>query len=50
MATNANIVNIGLIQMRCTSQPQANLRKGLALVEKAAGCGAQIICLPELFC
>jgi N-carbamoylputrescine amidase len=49
MATNANIVTIGLIQMRCTSQPQANLRKGLALVEKAAGRGAQIICLPELF-
>src|ERR1035437_3844967 len=49
MATNATIVTIGLIQMRCTSQPQANLRKGLALVEKAARRGAQIVCLPELF-
>jgi len=49
MATNANIVTIGLIQMRCTSQPQANLRKGLAFIEKAARRGVQIICLPELF-
>ena len=32
MPTNANIVTIGLIQMRCTSQPQANLRKGLAFI------------------
>jgi len=49
MATNANVVTIGLIQMRCTSEPQANLRKGLALIGKAARRGAQIICLPELF-
>jgi len=49
MAPKKNIVTIGLIQMRCTAQPQANLKKGLALVEKAAKRGAQIICLPELF-
>ena len=49
MPTKTHVVTIGLIQMRCMSQPQANLRKGLTLVEKAARRGAQIICLPELF-
>jgi N-carbamoylputrescine amidase len=49
MAATRNIVTIGLVQMRCTSKPAENLRKGLALVEKAAMRGAQIVCLPELF-
>ena len=49
MTTKRHSVTVGLVQMRCTSQPQANLRKGLALVEKAAQRGARIICLPELF-
>jgi N-carbamoylputrescine amidase len=49
MATSKNTVTIGLVQMRCTAQPRANLNKGLALVEKAAKRGAQIVCLPELF-
>src|SRR3977135_432730 len=49
MAANTHTVTIGLIQMRCMPQPQANLRKGLAFVEKAARRGAQIVCLPELF-
>jgi N-carbamoylputrescine amidase len=49
MAAMRNIVTIGLVQMRCTPKPAENLRKGLALVEKAARRGAQIVCLPELF-
>jgi N-carbamoylputrescine amidase len=49
MAARNHIVNIGLIQMRCTAQPLANLKKGLAFVEKAARRGAHIVCLPELF-
>jgi N-carbamoylputrescine amidase len=49
MAARNHIVTIGLIQMRCTAQPLANLKKGLACVEKAARRGAQIVCLPELF-
>ena len=49
MATKHHIVTVGLIQMRCTAQPPANLKHGLALVEKAAKRGAQIVCLPELF-
>jgi len=31
------------------AQPLANLKKGLAFVEKAARRGAHIVCLPELF-
>jgi N-carbamoylputrescine amidase len=49
MATTRTIVTIGLVQMRCTPRLQENLKKGLALVEKAARRGAQIVCLPELF-
>ena len=49
MTAKNHIVTIGLIQMRCTAQPLANLKKGLACVEKAARRGAQVVCLPELF-
>jgi len=49
MATRNHIVTIGLIQMPCAALPQANLKHGIALVEKAAKRGAQIVCLPELF-
>jgi len=49
MATTRNTVTVGLVQMRCTPRPQENLKKGLALVEKAARQGANIVCLPELF-
>src|ERR1017187_2544497 len=49
MASRNNIVTIGLIQMRCTAQPKANLKMGLALVDKAAKRGSHIVCLPELF-
>ena len=49
MATRKHIVTIGLVQMQCSARPQANLKHGLALVEKAAKGGAQIVCLPELF-
>ena len=49
MGTKHHVVTIGLIQMRCTAPPTANLKHGLALVETAAKRGAQIVCLPELF-
>ena len=49
MAAKHHIVTVGLVQMRCTAQPSANLKRALALVEKAAKRGAQIVCLPELF-
>src|ERR1700677_637421 len=43
------IVNIGLLQTACGVEPDANLRKTLALAERAAKQGAQIICTQELF-
>jgi N-carbamoylputrescine amidase len=41
--------SIGLVQMSCTPDPQQNLAKAVARIEEAAGRGAQVICLPELF-
>ncbi|MCA9041998.1 MAG: carbon-nitrogen hydrolase [Planctomycetaceae bacterium] len=40
---------IGLVQMRCTSNPEENLQKAIEGVREAADQGAQIVCLPELF-
>ena len=40
---------IGLVQMAMTADPGENLQRALSLVEEAAGSGAQVICLPELF-
>jgi N-carbamoylputrescine amidase len=41
--------NIGLVQMRCTADPETNLEKAVAGIHGAAAKGAQVICLPELF-
>ena len=46
---SAHIVRLGLIQSACSASPGANFRRTLALVERAAGRGAQIICTQELF-
>ncbi|HLX95884.1 MAG TPA: carbon-nitrogen hydrolase [Verrucomicrobiae bacterium] len=46
---SASVVNIGLIQTACAADPGANLEKTLALAERAARRGAQIICTQELF-
>lgn len=40
---------IGLIQMAASPDPQNNLRHALDQLRQAAGKGAQITCLPELF-
>src|SRR5712692_9083203 len=40
---------VGLVQMRMTADPQANFEKAIARVREAAGRGATLICLPELF-
>src|SRR5208282_5388165 len=45
----AQTVKIGLIQAACSPDPDANLNKTLALAERAAKRGAQIICTQELF-
>ncbi len=40
---------IGLIQMSCAPDPERNLEHALDMVREAAGRGAQVVCLPELF-
>lgn len=46
---SATDVKVGLIQMSCDEKPEANLKKALSQISKAAKRGAQIICLQELF-
>jgi len=40
---------VALIQMSCTDDPQDNLRHAIQRIEEAAGSGAELVCLPELF-
>ncbi len=47
--TNSDTVKIGLVQMACSVDTEANMEQARDGVKQAAGLGAQIICLPELF-
>jgi N-carbamoylputrescine amidase len=40
---------LGLIQMRCAPDAATNLQRGCELLRQAAGRGATVACLPELF-
>src|SRR6201999_276234 len=40
---------IGLVQMSCSPDPDANLDKAADRVREAAREGANVVCLPELF-
>ena len=40
---------VGLIQMACCPDAEANVRRAVEFVREAADRGAQVICLPELF-
>jgi N-carbamoylputrescine amidase len=42
-------LTIGLVQMRCEQQPEANMEKAVGRIRQAAEEGARVICLPELF-
>lgn len=42
-------VNIGLVQMSCTDDVDANFQKAVAKIREAAQNGANVICLQELF-
>jgi N-carbamoylputrescine amidase len=42
-------VKVGIVQMSCSADKQANLQKAIEKVEEAAAKGAQIVCLQELF-
>ena len=48
-ASGNTTVTLGLVQMRCSTDPAENLEKAIAGVREAAGKGAQIVCLQELF-
>ena len=43
------MVNLGLIQMKCSQDVQANFDKAVDLIKDAAQQGAQIVCTQELF-
>ena len=49
MTQNPNTVTLGLVQMRCTPEPSRNMAAAVRGVRDAAGRGAQIVCLQELF-
>ena len=40
---------VALVQMSCGPEPEQNLEKALGRVADAAGRGAKVVCLPELF-
>jgi len=40
---------VGLVQMSCSPDPEANLARAADRVQQGARSGAQVICLPELF-
>lgn len=42
-------VRVGIVQMSCSADKQANLQKAIEKVKEAAAKGAQIVCLQELF-
>ena len=42
-------VKVGLVQMSCVTDKQANLNKAVEKIKEAAAKGAQIVCLQELF-
>jgi N-carbamoylputrescine amidase len=49
MAAHPHKVTLALVQMRCSADPKENLDKALQKISEAAGRGAQIVCLQELF-
>ena len=49
MSRSSAAFTIGLVQMRCSIDPEDNLRRACDAVRAASGRGARVICLPELF-
>ena len=40
---------VALVQMSCGPEPEQNIEKALSRTAEAAGRGAKVVCLPELF-
>jgi len=49
MAERIQTFQVGLIQMSCTPDPDENLERAIDRIRDAAGQGANVVCLPELF-
>jgi N-carbamoylputrescine amidase len=49
MAARPDVFHLGLVQMRCEPEPEANLERAVARIRQAAEAGAQVVCLQELF-
>ena len=47
--TDKKNTRVGLVQMSCGPDPDANLEKAADRVREAARLGANVVCLPELF-
>lgn len=47
--TRSAAFRVGLVQMACSTDTEANLRTAAARVREAAALGADVVCLPELF-
>jgi N-carbamoylputrescine amidase len=48
-STPVRSVTLGLVQSRCTLDPEENLRKAIAGIREAHAGGAGLVCLQELF-
>jgi N-carbamoylputrescine amidase len=42
-------IKVGLVQMRCSADPEENTRRAAAKIAEAAAAGAQVVCLPEMY-
>ena len=49
MGESKRNVQVGLVQMSCSSDTRVNFDKAVAGIREAAKKGAQIVCLQELF-
>jgi N-carbamoylputrescine amidase len=49
MMASTRKYNVGLIQMRMGTEPEANFATAVERIREAAQMGANIVCLPELF-
>jgi N-carbamoylputrescine amidase len=45
----AESYKVGLVQMKCGPDPEQNLEHAMEMAREAAGKGANVVCLPELF-
>jgi N-carbamoylputrescine amidase len=42
-------IRVGLVQMSCSMEAEENVSKAESRIREAAACGAQVVCLQELF-